>query len=103
MAVAEALQAEGETATPILDHQPAAEHAAQVREVRHAGRGLRDAEDQLERGEPEDEDARRQRDRRETKAKPPEGGGKSAREVEVRHTCPDAPPRPPRPGHPGCD
>src|SRR5882724_7256695 len=36
-----------EAASSRLDHQPAAEHAAEVREVRDAGLGAGDAEEQL--------------------------------------------------------
>src|SRR3972149_372542 len=46
-------------------HQPPPEHAAEVREVRHAGDRAGDAEIHLERGEQDHEHARRQRDRRE--------------------------------------
>jgi len=41
------------------------EHAAQVREVRHARRGAGHPEHELERAEEDDEDARLHRDRRE--------------------------------------
>src|SRR5688500_10880599 len=58
------LAAEWKSAAPVLDHEPAADHAAEVREMRHAGGGAGHAEDELERREREYEDARRQRDRR---------------------------------------
>src|SRR3954449_10658128 len=54
-----------------LDHQPAAQHAAEMREVRYPGRRLRDAQEELERRETEDEDARGHRDRREEQHHPP--------------------------------
>src|SRR5690349_16769127 len=69
--VATALQAEGETVTAVLDHQPAAEHSAEVREVRDARRRLRNPEEELERGEAEYKYPRRQRNRREKKQHPP--------------------------------
>src|SRR5207302_4623939 len=63
--VAEALHPEREAAPAILDHEPAAEHAAEVREVRYPRRGLRDAEQELNRGKAEHEYARRHWNRRE--------------------------------------
>src|SRR5438067_4138633 len=62
--VAKALHPEREAAAPVLDHEPAAEHAAEVREVRHAGRRLRYAEQELERRKAEHEHACRHRNRR---------------------------------------
>src|SRR5205823_11435877 len=62
--VAEALHAEWEAAPAILDHEPAAEHAAEVGEVRHPRGGLGDAEQQLQRREAEHEHARRHWNRR---------------------------------------
>src|SRR5262245_38602829 len=58
------LAPERESATSVLDHQPAAQHAPEVREVRDAGGGAGDAEAELEQREHDDEDARRHRDRR---------------------------------------
>src|SRR5438045_5162175 len=69
--VADALHAEGETVTTVLDHEPAAEHPAEVREVRDAGRRPGDAQKKLERGEAEHEYPRGQRNRREQQHHPP--------------------------------
>lgn len=51
-------------AAPVANHQEAADHAAEVREVRHAGAGAGHAEQQLEPAEQRDEDLGLHRDRR---------------------------------------
>src|SRR5260221_11455745 len=55
---------EGKTPSAVLDHEPAPEHAAQVREVGHACGSAGDAEHQLERAEENNEKTRLHRDRR---------------------------------------
>src|SRR4051812_49938646 len=71
-----------------LDHQPAAQHAAEMREVRYPGRRLRDAQEQLERCETEHEDARRHRDRRGEEPHPPGGGKESEGGEEAAEGAP---------------
>src|SRR3954468_4868292 len=101
--VAGALQAEGETVTAVLDLEPAAEHPAEMREVRDARRGSRNAQEKLERGEAEHEYSRREGERREKQHHPPvrevdaEGeeepvdaaGGADHRRGRAAHHCRD--------------
>src|SRR4051812_50033102 len=87
---------EAELAAAVLDHQPAAEHAAEMREVRDAGGGLGDAEHELERGEAEDEHARGHRDRRGEEEHAAGGGGEGGSEEQGQEAAPGGGPR-----HPG--
>src|SRR5690606_42004581 len=73
------ISAERRLPTPVADQQPAEEHAAQVREVGHAGLQAGRSEEQLDRTVDDHQRARLHRDRRDQQHHPVVRDRKSTR------------------------